>query len=197
MISAFIYRNFSKSLESGVRLLTIIRAVFLLPVIPLFILILLIDGFDYYKSRISSESFHKIRRKSKQLGLSEIRLENPWYKEIEHYVINRYPVALSRMYNYLVISGIFRSLSVIFLGSIWMEYYYFFHYFFTGHYHVTALASDITVGPERILALLALYVVYGFSVSSYMKFQRRYAEEALFAFLLTDWPECTNVRETS
>jgi hypothetical protein len=158
-------------------------------VIPLFLFIIWIGGFDYYKSRISPETLVKIRHKAANIGLCEVRLDYPWYKEIEHYVINRYSVALSRMYNYLVISGIFRSLSAIFLACIWMELYYLVHFLITDHYHVKVLASDVRFGAERIFAFVALYTIYGFSVSSYMKFQRRYAEEALFAFLLTDWPE--------
>lgn len=189
VVSAFIFRKLQQSMELRNRKLSIVRLVILSPVIPLFLLIIWLGGFDYYKSRISLETLTKIRRKAVNLGLCEVRLDEPWYKELEHYVINRHPVALSRMYNYLVISGIFRSLSAIFLACIWMELYYLGHYLVTGHYHVTVLASDVRFGFERIFAFIALYIIYGFSVSSYMKFQRRYAEEALFAFLLTDWPE--------
>lgn len=189
VVSAFVFRKLQQSLEPRNRKLSIIRIMLLLPVTPLFFLISWLGGFDYYKSRISTETLSKIRRKAVNLGLCEIRLDEPWYKELEHYVINRHPVALSRMYNYLVISGIFRSLSAIFLACIWMEIYYLGHFLVTGHYHVTVIASDVRFGAERIFAFLGLYTVYGFSVSSYMKFQRRYAEEALFAFLLTDWPE--------
>jgi hypothetical protein len=196
VVSAFIFRKLQQSWQVRNRKLSIIRIILLLPVIPLFLLIIWIGGFDYYKSRISSETLAKIRHKAVNIGLCEVRLDDPWYKELEHYVINRHPVALSRMYNYLVISGIFRSLSAIFLACIWMEFYYLGHFLITGHYHVTVLASDVRFGAERIFAFIALYTIYGFSVSSYMKFQRRYAEEALFAFLLTDWPEC-NDRQTS
>jgi hypothetical protein len=196
IVSAFIYRKFQQSLQVRNRKISFIRIILLLPFIPLFLIILWIGGFDYYKSRISPDTLAKIRHKAVNIGLCEVRLDEPWYKELEHYVINRNPVALSRMYNYLVISGIFRSLSAIFLACIWMELYYLVHFLITGHSHITVLASDIRFGAEKIFVFIALYTIYGFSVSSYMKFQRRYAEEALFAFLLTDWPEW-NDRQTS
>lgn len=189
IISSFIWRNFKEYFKKKNIKTSILRMLFLIPVIPVFIIINWIGDFDYYKSRISPESFEKIRRKGRNLGLVNISLYSHWYKDIEHYVINRYPVALNRMYNYLVISGIFRSLSIIFLASIWMEAYFLIHYAFTGHYHITILSSDKTFGIERLFSIITLYVIYAFSVSSYMKFQRRYAEEALFAFLLTDWPD--------
>ncbi len=90
------------------------------------------------------------------------------------------------MYNYLVISGIFRSLSFLFLACLWMQFYYAAHGFLHNDMPVKALLSDeVTVGYQ-LIAFSLLYVVLGFSLASYMKFSRRYAEEAIFAFVLAE-----------
>lgn len=184
IISGFIFSKTKKGFSSPHKKQAFIRLFVLIPVIPLYLFIYWIGGFSYYKSRISSFSINRLKKKASDIGICNVSLNRPWYKELEHYVMNRYPVAVSRMYNYLVISGIFRSLSIIFLWCIWMEIYYLIHFKISGHYHIDVLASDLKFGYERIMSIFALFVVYGFSVSSYMKFQRRYAEEAIFAFLM-------------
>tara|TARA_R110002073_G_scaffold133476_1_gene280884 strand:+ start:497 stop:1393 length:897 start_codon:yes stop_codon:yes gene_type:complete len=186
LVTAFIFKKSKEGFRKPNKKLAICRFIILLPVIPLYLLIIWVGGFSYYKSRISYFSISRLRRKAVEKGICTVTLNGPWYKEIEHYVMNRYPIAVSRMYNYLVISGIFRSLSIIFLSCIWMEIYYLLHFSLSGHYHINVLASDLVFGYERFASILALFVVYGFSVSSYMKFQRRYAEEAIFAFLMSE-----------
>jgi hypothetical protein len=89
------------------------------------------------------------------------------------------------MYNYLVIAGLFRSLSVLFLASIWMEVYYLVYWMVDGEMLLKPLMSDSRAVGTHLFSILILYNVYGVTFSSYMKFQRRYAEEAIFAYVLT------------
>jgi hypothetical protein len=92
------------------------------------------------------------------------------------------------MYNYLVISGLFRSLSLLFLSCIWAEFYYALHYWMDGDYPLRPLLSDAHTASAHLFAIALLYTAFGFSISSYMKFKRRYAEEAIFAFVLGSQP---------
>jgi hypothetical protein len=89
------------------------------------------------------------------------------------------------MYNYLVISGLFRSLSLLFLACIWAEAYYAAMCLMSGDYPLRPLLSDANTIPAHLFNIALLYTAFGFSISSYMKFQRRYAEEAIFAFVLS------------
>jgi len=52
------------------------------------------------------------KKKFQNIGLdgTRIDIDGKWYKSLEYYVINKMPSAGTRMYNYLVISGLFRTL---------------------------------------------------------------------------------------
>jgi len=92
---------------------------------------------------------------------------------------------LGHIIAYLVISGLFRSLSLLFLACIWAEAYYAAMCLMSGDYPLRPLLSDANTIPAHLFNIALLYTAFGFSISSYMKFQRRYAEEAIFAFVLS------------
>lgn len=54
-----------------------------------------------------------------------------------------------------------------------------------GHELVKSLMSDHPVKYGHALTLATLNVLFGFSLSAYLKFARRYVEEAVFSFVLT------------
>lgn len=171
--------------RKGYRIQSFIRLLIQLPAIPMFWVVGQTGGFDYYRSRIPRSLVFSIRTKLVKMGYGPAGLRDPWFKILEHVVINKCPSATARMYNYLVISGTFRSLSFLFLMCIWFEIYYSLHEFTDGHSLITTLMSDNKGLYYHAITLFILYIVYGFCVASYMKFSRRYAEEALFAFVLS------------
>jgi hypothetical protein len=142
-------------------------------------------GFDYYRSRVPHHIIFLAKRKLKLAGHGPVSLYTSWYKTLEYDVINNNPAATGRMYNYLVIAGLFRALSVLFLSCIWMEIYYLAHWLVDGEFLLKPLMSDSAALGTHGFSFTILYVVYGIAFSSYMKFQRRYAEEAIFAYVLT------------
>lgn len=184
LVKAWMYDRFKEAFRKGRRIQNGLRMVAHLPVLPLYLAIDVIGGFDYYRSRVPKHVIFIARKKLHDSGFGPIGLREPWYKVLEHLVINNQPSATARMYNYLVISGLFRSLSLLFLACLWAEAYYIVHYWIDGDYPLRPLMSDAQAGSSHLLAIALLFVAYGFSISSYMKFQRRYAEEAIFAFAL-------------
>lgn len=175
-----------KAFRKGCRTQNILRTLAVAPAIPLVWIVNLTGGFDFYHSRIPRAVIFKARKKLSDMGYGPVGLNDPWYKTLEHVVINRYPATTARMYNYLVISGIFRSLSFLFLACLWMQIYYAAHGFIHDDMPVKALLSDEVNIEYQIIAFSLLYIVLGFSLASYMKFARRYAEEAIFAFVLAE-----------
>ena len=73
----------------------------------------------------------------------------------------------------------------MFLICIWAEIIFFISEVFYGGPVVKPLLSDAVTWNAKMFSFALLYTASGFSHSSYMKFQRRYAEEAIFAYALT------------
>lgn len=101
---------------------------------------------------------------------------------MEYYVINNSPDATARMYNYLVIAGLFRSLSFIFLTVTWI---YGIIYVFERP-HINQEMMKFNFIDEHLIWATAYIFLYIFCLFSFAKFQRRYTEEAIFAFVMND-----------
>ncbi|RYZ78538.1 MAG: hypothetical protein EOP06_28855 [Proteobacteria bacterium] len=116
---------------------------------------------------------------------TSIKVDTQWFKPLEAVVINNNPGATARMYNYLVISGLFRSVCTIFLASLWFE----FIYLFSKLLGLNPPEGLLMLGNKSVLfqflSYASLSLVYIFSLFSYLKFQRRYVEDAIFAFVFT------------
>ena len=162
-----------------------IRVLFFIPVFPVILFLIGFRQLEYFRSRIPPRIFAAVKKKCIERGFGPVGLRTKWYKSIEHDVINNHPVPVVRMYNYLVISGIFRSLSLIFLACAWCEVYFWLHRILHGHEIVRSLMSDTPVRFGHAVALGGFNVLFGFSLSAYLKFARRYVEEAVFSFVLT------------
>lgn len=178
-IQKWIKDRWSKAWHKGSRSRSLIRLIVLFPVIPSFAVTYGIKWFGYFASRIPPEVFKKIERRLKNLDLAAPSIDREWYKAAEHVVINNDPAAIPRMYNYLVISGLFRSLSFLFVACAWMELTRLFGSFW--------LEAFFTVDRSELQIVLRLAIfngLFAFSIASYVKFARRYAEEMLFAFAL-------------
>lgn len=174
--------------QKSSRVASVGRALFHLPVIPFYVVIVWLGIFGFYASRVPPAVLSAVRSKAKKANLknSEVAESVPWFKAVEGYVINNYPTATARMYNYLVISGLFRSVSFIFLASLWFEMAFLVYRLFSGHVLIGIFMSDADGIAEQVWAYLVLALIYIFSLFSYLKFQRRYVEEAMFAFALTN-----------
>lgn len=158
-----------------------------LPVILAYVFIYAVGIFGYYGSRVPLPIINKIRSRLSALDLPEIPVARRsfWFKPLEHYVLNNYPSAAARMYNYLVISGLFRTLSLMFLLIIWVQIYYDVHFLIDGDAILKPILSDSGMSMPMWQLYILLFAMYFISLFSFLKFQRRYVEEAMFAFALT------------
>lgn len=162
--------------------ITIIRSFFHLPVLPYYVVMFLFGIFGYYSTRITSESISLLRYKYAKLVVPDglLTIRSKWFKPLEYYVINNIPSTFPRMYNYLVIAGLFRTLCIIFLFSTWMTIYYLFHFIAFDKWLLKSMMG-LNGYKEGILELVLVSMLYIFCFYSYIKFQRRYAEEAIMA----------------
>lgn len=182
---SFIFSNILKMRATFWRVATVIRFIFHIPVIPLYIVSFIAGVFGYYDTRLPSSVMSVARTKMISLDIDGLRItiRTKWFKALEYWVINNDPSAVQRMYNYLIIAGLFRSLSFIFLSSVWISIYAICHYCYHGDFiYESNFSSNGLMSLSIELSLLIF--VYLFSLFSFIKFQRRYAEEAIFAFAL-------------
>lgn len=163
------------------------RSIFHLPVAPAYLVIYIFGIFGFYRTRMTKEVIAAAEKKFKTLPISGVDIvkDQKWFKPLEAHVMNNLPVPTARMYNYLVISGLFRSMCMIFLSALWFEFAYTI---------ARCLGRDcpqglLMLGNANFLGQLMSYIllttVYLFSLFSYLKFQRRYVEDAVFAFVFS------------
>ena len=183
-IRALFYNRIKAINADKALFVTALRSLVHLPALPIYMAIWIIGIFSYYETRLTKPVIDAARVKLQTIGLGpiELTIKSKWYKPLEYFVVNRYPNSVPRMYNYLVISGLFRTLSLIFLLSMWASIYYIFHFYLDGEWFLEPLFNS--AGPHTGLTeFAALSFLYAFCLFSYIKFQRRYAEEAIFAFV--------------
>jgi hypothetical protein len=189
LIRALIYDRFMAIKGDNAIFPTLVRSLAHLPVVPTYIGVYSLGIFGYYNTRVPYSIILAARRKLPTIGLGNIGLgiRTKWFKPIEYYVMNRSPSATARMYNYLVIGGLFRTLCVVFLFSLWAQLYYAIHYWRDGDWFIQPIMNSHK--PYTAIVEYALIsAAYIFSLFSYLKFQRRYAEEAIFAFVFEQAP---------
>lgn len=165
---------------------TIVRASFHIPYIPAYLVIYWFGFFGYYNTRITTSVIEASKEKFKKIGLKNIEISatSQWYKPIEYCVINQCPIATARMYNYLIISGLFRTLSLIFMFASLMQVYYLIHMWIDCDTLLSPILNKSSSTSLYIEALIT-QIIYLFCLFSYIKFQRRYIEETLFAFVFS------------
>lgn len=185
-LQGWIVRRFKEAFSKGHKTSSSLRILILSPVLPTLLFIFIFRQLEYFRSRIPPRVMDQVKKRCIQKGFGPVGLKTKWYKALEHDVINNCPVALVRMYNYLVISGLFRSLTLIFLSCAWLELFYWILRICTGLEVVNSLMSDTRVRFGHLMALVGFNFLFGFSLSAYLKFGRRYVEEAIFSFVLTN-----------
>ena len=102
------------------------------------------------------------------LGISALD-GGSWFKIVEGVVINNQPIATARMYNYLVIAGLFRSISLIFLFALWMELAHRVLGDVFGLKHIGFFLSDGGGIFRWVTGYFILTAVYMFSLFSFLK----------------------------
>lgn len=171
-----------KIAAENAKFTSFVRAAFHLPNAFHYVVIYLLGLFGYLDSRIPPESFDKAKAafSAKVIPLGRVREDSKWYKSLEYYVMNNIPEVVPRMYNYLVIAGLFRSLSFTFLWASGMVLFYILLYCIHGVAIIGAVAgrSNLELMVTEWFALSSLSVS---CITLYLKFQRRYAEEAIMA----------------
>jgi hypothetical protein len=153
-----------------------------LPMLPWYALVYFFGFFDFADTRLPARMLDR----AKQLMKSELTdfdfdENKQWFRWIEYYTSYNRPVAASSMYNYLTISGLMRSLSYLFLVSIWLEFAYLIAKL-TYNFDRVSHGAGNAVG--WLLYFFVLYTAYITTATSYCKFFRRYVEEAIMGFLL-------------
>ena len=183
LVRSVIYDKIKKIRQDKAIIPTVVRGIAHAPAIPVYIAIYALGVFSYYETRVPYSVIRLVRDKIEEIGVPNLKfgIREKWFKPLEYFVINRFPSAVVRMYNYLVIGGLFRTLCLIFLISMWFQLYYALHFQEDGDWFLRPF-----MGSSRKISILWEYIcssfLYLFCFCSYLKFQRRYAEEAIFAF---------------
>lgn len=166
---------------------TIVRSLFHLPMIIHYAIVIIMGIFGYLGTRLSRDIIELTRVKcaTSFRGLININASSNWFKAIEYHVINNNPAASARMYNYLVIYGLFRSLSFVFLASSWVLV---FCIFVNYKWNISIIEKFFDVGYKMSCAIELTIVTTLSLFCSFclIKFKRRYIEEAMLAFALTE-----------
>lgn len=186
-IRDWVKRRWRLAWMKGSRSRSTIRLAFFAPVAPSFVFAYAIKWFGYFTSRIPAAVYDRVTARLSAMDLPTPGLTRDWYKATEHFVISNDPVALPRMYNYLVIGGLFRSLAFVFACCAWMEVGRLLGAFYQEWFRHDTLSNWAP------LAKLGMYnTLFAFAFVSYVKFSRRYAEEMLFSFALRGGPDTTS-----
>ena len=166
---------------------SLVRGIFHLPNIIHYGFVYLAGIFGYLDTRIPPEALNraKIRYSTIVVPGCEVSADEKWYKSLEYFVINNIPDAVPRMYNYLVMAGLFRSLSFLFLWSSLLTLFFLATnaVFDTWPLGLTEMGTGRGAGIIEWFSLSTLSV---FSLVAYLKFQRRYVEEAILALAFSN-----------
>jgi hypothetical protein len=164
---------------------SLFRLFFHIPALLSYGIIIAFGTFGFYRSRVPTSVIDLAKSRFEKVGLQkdDIAVDKQWFKPLEAVVMNTNPTATARMYNYLVISGLFRSLSLIFLASLWFEA----AYLMIRIVHRCPPSGLLMLGQESLFgqftSFVLVNVIYVFCLFSFLKFKRRYVEDAVFAFV--------------
>ena len=177
-VQNIILDNFKKSIIISLKDKVQVFVLFLqIPAIPFFTLILLRRAFGFYSPKLPLGLISNVKKSYNSIGVDiTIDKGTRWEKIVEHHVANNCPSAYSRMYNYLVIYGALRLLSMILLMICW-------------YFILLSIISIISVGETRFDIFRSLIFTmsaasYTLAVMAFAKFNRRYFEETIMALLL-------------
>ena len=156
-----------------------------LPIIVPIIFIYLFKLFGFYRPKLPIELASKLELKLKST-LDDFVFKNDdgvetkifWMKIVEHEVANNNPMGYARLYNYLVIFGVLRSLALVFLIVSW-----FFILPPISDWKGAGI-GNLEFDSYRLQMFLIFSAVTTLTFIGFSKFNRRFFEEAVYAFTL-------------
>lgn len=165
----------------------IVNLIIHLPALPAYFLIWLAGAYGFYYPKIPLALFSRLEEKVSSLELGvDLSDGSRWIKIVEHYVANHCNIAYQRLYNYLVIFGLLRSVSLLTLISLWLFIFYRicseFHYYFRSPIFIKISSLSLLQG---IIVYIGLCGFHTLTLMAFSKFNRRFFEEAVYAFLLS------------
>jgi hypothetical protein len=136
--------------------------------------------FGFYTPKIPFGLLPLVKHRFEALG-TKVPLEqgSRWEKIVEHYVASHCIPAYTRLYNYLVIYGVLRTLGVLILAYLW--------YFLTRDV-MLKVANGCAFDLKRTLFFHGCTASYVLCLMAFAKFNRRFFEESIYAFLLACAP---------
>lgn len=144
-------------------------------IVPIFAMIIL-KPFGFYSPKLPIGLSKQVSERLKIINDS-IELENGsrWEKMVEHFVANKCQVAYTRLYNYLVIYGALRLLSLSILFICWTAILISIK---------NLVIYDVKFDVFKFSIISLLPFLYVLSVMAFAKFNRRFFEEAILAFVI-------------
>lgn len=174
-----------------------VMALFHLPLLPFYLATNRFTKLWYYEPKLPLNFKATIEERLGQIcpGIT-VEKSSRWAKIIEHYVANNCPMGYARLYNYLVIFGLMRSLAFVLIGLTW---WYLLGAFFDAPDTSGFLGFFGFHAPKNLFVFLMGYVVLGLAAAltmmSFAKFYRRFFEEGILAFVLQLAPNPKELRK--
>jgi hypothetical protein len=153
------------------------------PLFPLYAVLISLRWFDFYFSKLPFEirSVLDDRLRVEKVPIA-VAQGTPWPKVLKQYVVNNCPVAYARMSNHRVVFGLLRSLALLALCAAWVE---------IGLAIAAWIKGDSSALFHAVgwltFAVLATFLIIGFA-----KFNRRFFEESVYAFVFKRGSDATN-----
>lgn len=146
------------------------------PALPLYLFMVKFRVYGFYTPKLPYELSKPLEKKMEERNIPvSLNSNNRWAKLVEHYVANNFSSSYTRMYNYLIIYGALRILAFINLAILW-------HITLVNIYHQYNYGLSFQFSYFFQYCLSA--TIYVASVMAFAKFNRRYFEECILAFLL-------------
>lgn len=166
---------------------SVVSAIFHIPLYPWYAVVHATGFFGFYTPKALPELLVHIKRRMSELGFDvAINHGSYWAKILEHYVANNCPQGYARLYNYLVIFGVLRSLSLLAILYTWVA---LLKLVIQGSHDasgkIVALSWSSEIGWTPLASYFVLSLFSTFTVMGFAKFNRRFFEEAVYAFVLS------------
>ena len=185
-----IWHRLKSIIADAAILSSVVRIGFHLPLISHYVFFNIGMGiFGFYESRVTEEANKILEAKFRKIFPHGPLLNGPGesFRLVEQYTINTYHASNGRIYNYMLIYGLLRSLVFTLLLVSWLL---ILSIVFSGR--IFPFDLDIidnivfTHLSERRLVFIYLSVttLAWFSMMSFGKFFRRYSEEVVYSFIM-------------
>ena len=165
---------------------SLVNALFHAPLWPLYALVHATGSFGFYTPKLDNAFIPLVKAKIAALGLpTPVTHRSKWAKTLEHYVANNSALGYNRLYNYLVIFGLLRSLAFLMIVLAWIRV---LGMFLDAKRNVDQSVSGIVLTSPDLNDAAEYIVISIFAtltVMAFGKFNRRFFEECVYAFIMT------------